>query len=309
MNFRDLEYLVAVARLSHFGKAAEACNVSQSALSLQLQKLEREVGVQLLERTNRRVVVTEAGKEVVRRARELLLGKQELMDAARLFEGSLPDSVRIGAIPTIAPFLFSELYADLKKKFPATTPRFDEEVTERLEKAIGSGEIDVGILATPITDTLLDEIALFDEPFLLAVPSKHRLTKKTSPITPEDLTSDQLLLLKDTHCLKDQVIQFCATHRVVSGSHQSAASSISTLLALVRSNLGISLIPRMATGKFTNLTGISCLPVTPPPSRRIRIVFRKTSQVGRRLAEALRQCQSLGDSSHSETGAANVTKM
>lgn len=309
MNFRDLEYLVAVARLSHFGKAAEACKVSQSALSLQLQKLEREVGAQLLERTNRRVVVTEAGKEVVKRAQELLLGKQELMDAARLFEGSLPDSVRIGAIPTIAPFLFSELYADLKKKFPATTPRFDEEVTERLEKAIGSGEIDVGILATPITDTLLDEITLFDEPFLLAVPAKHRLTKKTSPITPEDLTSDQLLLLKDTHCLKDQVIQFCATHRVASGSHQSAASSISTLLALVRSNLGISLIPRMATGKLTNLTGISCLPVTPPPSRRIRIVFRKTSQVGRRLAEALRQCQSLGDSSDLETGAANVTKM
>lgn len=307
MNFRDLEYLVAVARLSHLGKAAEACNVSQSALSLQLQKLEREVGVQLLERTNRRVVVTEAGKEVVKRARELLLGKQELMDAARLFEGSLPDSVRIGAIPTIAPFLFSDLYADLKKKFPATTPRFDEEVTERLEKAIGSGEIDVGILATPITDTLLDEITLFDEPFLLAVPSKHRLTKKTSPITPEDLTSDQLLLLKDTHCLKDQVIQFCTTHRVASlGSHQSAASSISTLLALVRSNLGISLIPRMATGKFTNLTGISCLPVTPPPSRRIRIVFRKTSQVGRRLAEALRQCQSLGDSSDLKTGASEV---
>ena len=184
MNFRDLEYLVAVARLSHFGKAAEACNVSQSALSLQLQKLEREVGVQLLERTNRRVVVTEAGKEVVKRAQELLLGKQELMDAARLFEGSLPDSVRIGAIPTIAPFLFSELYADLKKKFPATTPRFDEEVTERLEKAIGSGEIDVGILATPITDTLLDEITLFDEPFLLAVPSKHRLTKKNKSHHP-----------------------------------------------------------------------------------------------------------------------------
>jgi len=288
MNFRDLEYLVAVARLAHFGKAAEACHVSQSALSLQLQKLEREMGVQLLERTSRQVVVTETGWEVVRRAREILQGKQDLLDAARHFEGGLPEKVRIGAIPTIAPFLFGALQAAFQTRYPETTPVFDEEVTERLIPAVVSGELEAGILATPLSDTLLDELIMFEEPFLLALPRKHRLAKRDQ-VTPKEFESDPLLLLKDTHCLREQVVDFCTTHHV-NGSRQSAAASISTLLALIRSNGGITLLPCMATGKGAPLTGIRCIPISPAPTRRIRVIFRKTSKVGRRLSEAMKQC-------------------
>ena len=288
MNFRDLEYLVAVARLSHFGKAAEECHVSQSALSLQLQKLEKEVGVQLLERTNRRVVVTEAGKEVVRRAQELLQGRRELMDAAKLFDGGLPEEVRIGAIPTIAPFLFADLQEAFRKQHPNTSLLFDEEVTERLIPAVANGQLEVGILATPVEDTLLDEISLYEEPFLLAVPTRHPLAKKDH-VSPNDLSSDSLLLLKDTHCLREQILGFCSAHRI-KGQHQSAASSITTLLALVKSNVGITLIPQMAMGSSAKIPGVRCLPIEPPPTRRLRVIYRKTSQVGRRLAEAVKGC-------------------
>lgn len=290
MNFRDLEYLVAVARLSHFGRAAESCAVSQSALSLQLQKLEREVGAQLLERTNRRVVVTEAGKEVVRRAQELLQGRRELLETARFFAAGLPPTVRIGAIPTIAPYLFADLQHELRQRFPATTPLFDEEVTARLVAAVAGGELDVGILATPVEDSLLEEVALFEEPFLLAVSARHPLAKRRN-VTPRDLRSDCLLLLKDTHCLREQVIDFCSTHRL-KGSRPSAAASIATLFALVRSGGGITLVPQMAAGEPAAVSGVRCLPILPPPSRQIRVIARKTSRVGKRLAEAIHQCVS-----------------
>ena len=285
MNFRDLEYLVTVARLEHFGKAAQACHVSQSALSLQLQKLEREIGVQLIERTNRRVVVTHAGKEAVRQASALLIGKQELLDNARLLDGHLPPQVRVGAIPTIAPYLFGSLRTLMGRSFSKTSCLFDEEVTERLVAKIANGELEAGILATPVEDTLLEELPLFDEPFLLAVPTRHRLAKKPL-ITPNDLTDEALLLLKDTHCLKEQIEGFCITQKI-SAQRQSTAASITTLLALVRAHGGITLIPKMAIDPKQRLTGIRTLSINPPPNRRIRVVFRKTSRVGRKLAEAI----------------------
>lgn len=288
MTFRDLEYLVAVARLAHFGRAAEQCHVSQSALSLQLQKLEREIGAQLFERTNRRVVITEAGKEVVRRAQDLLQGRRGLLDAARHFSGGLPATVTIGAIPTIAPYVFPDLQAAFRRRFPATTLRFDEEVTAGLVVAVANGELDAGILATPLEDTLLEEIELFEEPFLLAVSTQHPLAKKRG-VSPKDLTAERLLLLKHTHCLREQVIGFCSAHRVA-GNQQSAAASIGTLLALVRSNNGVTLIPQMAAATVSKLPGIRCLPVVLPPTRLVRVIFRKTSQVGRRVAEAVRMC-------------------
>ncbi len=291
MNFRDLEYLVAVASHSHFGKAAEACGVSQSALSLQIQKLEREVGVQLIERTNRRVVVTEAGTEVVERARELLQGRRELLDTARLVKEGLPDKVRIGAIPTIAPYLFGSLYQALVGQFPGTEILLEEEVTGRLEPGIATGKFEVGILATPIQDTLLDEYELFEEPFLLAVPSTHSLAEK-GEVQPQDIAAEKLLLLKDTHCLRDQTLGFCLAHHI-QGKTQSAASSIQTILTLVRSGAGVSVVPRMAIGESMELEGIRCIPIQPTPTRKVRVVFRKTSRVGLRLAELIREIPEL----------------
>jgi len=290
MTFRDIEYLVAVARLSHFGKAAEECHVSQSALSLQLQKLERELGAQLLERTSRSVVVTETGREVVRRAQELLRGRQELVDAAKHFSGGFPETVRIGAIPTIAPYLFGDLQREFRRRFPDTTLLFDEQVTPSLAPAVVNGQLDAGILATPEEDSLLDEAVLFDESFLLAVPTRHPLAKQ-EVVEPKDLETERLLLLKDTHCLREQVIGFCAANRV-NAERSSAAASLVTLLALVKSGGGLTLIPEMATGNGSNLMGVRCVPISPAPARRVRVIFRKTSEVGRRLAEAVRSCLS-----------------
>ncbi len=139
-----------------------------------------------------------------------------------------------------------------------------------------------------MNDSLLEELELFEEPFFLAVPTRHRLARQNKVEVP-DLGTDQLLLLKDTHCLKEQVVGFCTAHRV-DGNQQSAASSIATLLALVRSHGGITFLPQMAIEHPNKPTGIRCLPVTPSPTRKIRLVFRKTSHVGRRLAEALQLC-------------------
>ena len=286
MNFRDLEYLVAVARLSHFGRAAEQCNVSQSALSIQLQKLEGEMGVQLLERTSRSVVVTQIGKEVVRRAQELLQQKQEMIDTACNPDGSLPALARIGAIPTIAPYMLGEIQIAFRKSYPATTLNFDELVTERLTLAIVRGELDVGILATPVKDTLLGEIKLLEESFHLAVPARHSLSKNKT-ISPEQISADErLLLLKDSHCLREQVIGFCSNHRVP-GIRQSVATSIETLLSFVRAGVGITLIPEMAIPSNGKLPGVRFLPVSPPPLRCIRVIFRKTSQTGQLLAKSI----------------------
>lgn len=285
MNFRDLEYLVAVANFSHFGKAAEHCHVSQSALSLQLQKLEREVGTQLLERTSRSVVVTAAGMEAVMRAREMLQQKQELIDAARHFGGEFPETARIGAIPTIAPYFLVRLQREFNQTHSETILHFNELVTQDLTAAVVHGELEAGIFATPITDTLLDEIGLFEEPFLLAVPSRHPLAKRNK-VQPADINTASLLLLKDTHCLREQVVGFCSAHGV--GERRlTVASSIETLLAFVRAGTGITLVPKMAMDTIKRMPGIRCLPIEPTPSRKLRVVYRKTSQIGRRLAEAI----------------------
>lgn len=286
MNFRDLQYLVAVAELAHFGKAAQRCHVSQSALSLQLQKLERDIGVQLFERTSRSVVVTEAGRETVIRARELLQQRQELIDAARHFEGSLPPDLRLGAIPTIAPYLFEELSRKLKRAHPETQVHFDERVTEELTKAVAQGQLDAGILATPVTDTLLAEQDLFEEDFLLAVPARHSLAQRSRFVRPERISDEPLLLLKDTHCLREQVLGFCTAQRV-SGQRQSVASSINTLLSLVRAGAGVTLVPAMAVQATKSKQGLGFVPIKPAPSRRIRLIYRKTSRVGRQIADVV----------------------
>jgi LysR family hydrogen peroxide-inducible transcriptional activator len=286
MNFRDLEYLVAVVRLTHFGKAAEECHVSQSALSLQLQKLEQEIGVQLLERTSRSVVVTEAGMEAARRAQQLLQGRRDLIDSVRPWSGGLPMKVRVGAIPTIAPFQFTRLQTEFHARHPDTTLQFDEDVTELLVPAVASGQVDAGLIATPPGDSLLDEVDLFEEPFLLAAPSGHPLAGGRS-ISPDEIAPHRLLQLKNTHCLQEQVMDFCSNHRV-SPTHLPTASSIATLLALVQAGVGLTLIPRMAVGSAELLSGICCLPISPAPTRKVRVIFRKTSTVGRRLAEAIR---------------------
>lgn len=286
MNFRDLEYLVAVAELGHFGQAAARCHASQSALSLQLQKLEAELGVQLVERTNRRVIVTPAGHALVERARAILRARQEMLDDASLQAGDMPEEVSLGLIPTIAPYQISAVLRAMTTAYPRMTVRLVEDVTESLVQATARGSVDAAIIATAVDDTLLQEAPLGDDELLLAVSRTHPLAGK-GRVVPKDIDRETLLLLKDGHCLSDQAAGFCAAHRAKT-NRVSIASSFETLKALVRAGRGVTFIPRMALQGRGTEKGLAFIPMTPAPVRTIRIITRKTSRLGPWLVKALK---------------------
>ncbi len=287
MNFRDLEYLVAVADLGHFGHAAAHCHASQSALSLQLQKLEADLGVQLIERTHRRVVVSPTGRALVERARGILRAKQEMLDDAALESGQMPAEITLGMIPTIAPYQIGPVLKAMKQAYPRTTVRLVEDITQVLVQGTANGELDAAIIATSVTDTLLEETKLGRDELLLAVARSHPLAK-LSQVEPKQLQKETILLLKDGHCLSDQAVSFCHARRV--GAAQiSIATSIDTLKALIRAGMGVTLIPRMAVEASLPDKSLVFLPLKPVPSRTIRVITRKTSRLGAMLAEALQQ--------------------
>lgn len=287
MTFRDLEYIVAVAEHGHFGRAAAHCHASQSALSLQLQKLEAELGVQLIERTSRRVVVTATGQAFVERARHILRCRQELLDGAALEPGRMPSEVTLGMIPTIAPYLSGRVLAAMKKAHPHTRVRVVEDVTANLVQAVSRGEQDAAIIATPVEDTLLEETLLQEDEMLLALAASHPLAKKKLP-TPHDFAEEPLLLLKDGHCLRDQALSFCVSKGGPTAQH-SIAASIETLKALIRAGQGVTLIPKMAIDGCPKDELLRYVRLRPAPSRQIRVISRKTARVGQVLAEALRR--------------------
>ncbi len=286
MTFRDLEYLVAVADHGHFGRAAESCHATQSTLSLQLQKLEAELGVQLVERTNRRVVVTPTGQLLVERARQILRSRQELLDDAAIESGQMPREITLGMIPTIAPYLLHRVLPAMRREHPGTRVRIMEDVTTALERGVAQGELDAAIIATPVTDTLLEDAALMEDELLLAVPESHEWALRRRRLNPAAMEGDRLLLLKDGHCLKDQVLGYCSAQGAVSG-HESVAASIATLMELIRQGEGVTLVPRMAVDSMGAAPGVAFLKLDPTPSRTVRLITRKTSRLGRFLTATL----------------------
>ncbi len=286
MNFRDLEYLVAVADLGHFGQAAAQCRVSQSALSLQLQKLEAELGVQLIERTSRRVVVAPAGRGLVERARGILLSKQELLDDAALEVGQMPATITLGMIPTIAPYQIGAVLRGMKQRYPRTSLRFVEDITRNLVQSTARGELDAAIIATGTDDSLIADTRLSHDELLLAVARTHRLAKQAH-VEPKQLQDETMLLLKDGHCLSEQAIGFCTARRA-GAALISMAASIDTLKAMIRAGMGVTLIPRMAIEAAPPDKSLVFLPLKPAPSRTIRLITRKTSRLGPLLHAALK---------------------
>lgn len=286
MNFRDLEYLSAVADHLHFGQAAAACHVSQSTLSLQLQKLEAGLGVQLIERTNRRVVFTAAGLAFVSRAKDILRARQEMLDEAEIEAGQMPAEITLGLIPTIAPYRLGAVLTAMKKASPETVVRVVEDVTGELEKGVATGRLDAAIIATDCGDALIEATWLMDDELLLAVPAGHALAARKRRMDPGLISGDRLLLLKDGHCLRDQALDFCTAH---GGGRQqdSVATSIETLLALIRHGGGVTLIPKMMFEHQPSTEGVAFVRLNPPPLRHIRLITRKTSRLGHRLARVL----------------------
>jgi LysR family hydrogen peroxide-inducible transcriptional activator len=277
MNLRDLRYLVALADAKHFGKAAAACHVSQPTLSAQIKKLEGYLGVALIERQPRRVVLTEIGHELVERARRVLREADEIIHLARDFRDPLSGNLAVALIPTAGPYLLPLIAKKLRKQLPTLHLMLHEYQTAILIDKLRKGEIDVGILALPITADGIDSRELYREDFVVALPPQHKLAKKIG-IKLSDLAGEQLLLLEDGHCLRDQALEVC--HRIdVSENQDYRATSLETLRQMVAAGWGVTLLPKLATsGPFASGQAviIKALP-QPAPHRVIGAVWRKSS--------------------------------
>ncbi len=277
MNLRDLSYLVSVAEHRHFGRAAEACFVSQPTLSTQIKKLEAELGVQLIERYPRRVLLTPAGEQVVERAQVILGEADTIRSIARRARDPEAGSVRIGLIPTLAPYLLPHIVPELHSRFPKLELLLVEEKTEDLLRRIGEGAIDVAILALPVPSERLHVEDLFDEPFVLAVPRGHPL-ESGDPVDPSVLAGQDVLLLQEGHCLRDQALEVC---KIVGASERGGfrATSLETLRQMVAAGVGITLLPELSVRPpVPPSPAVAIVPFADPvPDRRIAMLWRPTS--------------------------------
>jgi LysR family hydrogen peroxide-inducible transcriptional activator len=277
LKLKDLRYLVAVADTRHFGQAAARCFVSQPTLSAQLKKLEDYLGVQLVERHPRRIALTEAGSQVVARARRIIEASDEIVALAELQRDPLAGRLRMALLPTIGPYLLPLVAARIRRKLPRIELLLYEYQTGPMLDHLQAGDIDLGILALPVPADGLVERALFDEPFVVAVPEQHALASRKS-LKATDLNGETLLLLEDGHCLRDQALDVCA-RALLHEKQDFRATSLETLRQMVASGGGITLLPLLASsGAYGNARGVVTLPFAKPvPVRHIGALWRKTS--------------------------------
>ena len=280
MNLRDLHYLVSLAEHRHFGRAAEASFVSQPTLSTQIKKLEDELGVALVERTPRKVLLTETGQEIARRARGVLAEIDEIRAIAQRTRDPESGKLRLGIFPTLGPYLLPHLVPLVREHFPRLELLLFEEKTEHVIRMLREGALDVGVLALPLHEDSLHSEFLFEEPFVLAVPEAHPLARKKGRLKLGDLHDENLLLLEDGHCLRDQALEVCQ----LAGAGEKTgfrATSLETLRQMVAANVGITLLPTLAIQPPMARTGNVHLIefASPAPSRRIALVWRRSSSM------------------------------
>ncbi len=291
MNLRDLHYLVALSDQRHFGRAAEACFVSQPTLSTQIRKIEGELGVRLVERTPRRILMTEVGVEIVRRARDILNEVEQIRNIARNTHDPESGTVRLGIFPTLGPYLLPHVVPAVRQRFPKLELLLSEDKTDNLLQQMREGKLDTAILALPIHEESLHCEFLFEEPFVLAVAAEHPLATRQH-LQVCDLKNQSLLLLEDGHCLRDQALEVC--HK--SGANERAgfrATSLETLRQMVAANVGITLLPLLAVRPpITQPENLRLIEFeSHPPSRRVAMIWRKSSALDPfllRLAENFR---------------------
>ena len=286
MEMHQLRYMVAVARTGNFSRAAEQCRVAQPSLSQQIMKLEEELGERLFDRMRRETKLTPAGEAFLRRAVRILeevdAAKREATDARALLHGV----VTIGVLPTIAPYLLPKLLSAFTGKFPSVEIVIHEDTTARLLKQLHAYEIDLALASQPIQDERLEIRELFSEELLLALPPGHPLVSRRT-IAVEDLESERLIVMQAGHCLGDQVLRFC-DRRDLHPRISFRSAQLETIQALVRSGLGISLIPAMAVK-----AGLADAPVyrslkAPRPDRRIIALWPRQRPPGRAAGELLK---------------------
>jgi LysR family transcriptional regulator, hydrogen peroxide-inducible genes activator len=292
VSLRQLRYLESLAETRHFGHAAQACTVSQPALSMQIKELEDELSVSLVERRKTGIELTEQGEEIARRARSILASVRDLMDYAQHQEGVLSGVLKLGAIPSIAPYLLPAALPELQRRFPALSLQLRETVTSNLVHELVTGALDLILVALPIDNPEVDTFQLFDDRFILAIKATKR-NRRLRHANAEMLAHDRLLLLEEGHCLRDQALSYC--HMVTPEARESfGASSLATIVQMVANGYGITLLPEMAIASEVHSGGdISLLRFrAPEPKREIGLAWRKTSPRKRdfiQFAELLRE--------------------
>jgi LysR family hydrogen peroxide-inducible transcriptional activator len=280
MNLRDLRYLVALADHKHFGRAAEASFVSQPTLSTQLKKFEDELGVALIERNPRNVMLTDVGEAVVARARTMLREADEIRAIARRSKDPESGQVKLGIFPTLGPYLLPHIVPGIVARYPKLQLILVEEKTEVILKKLHAGELDCAVLALPLPEDGLHVEYLFEEDFILAVPKQHPLAREKR-MKLGHLNKESLLLLDDGHCLRDQALEVCH-HAGASERAGFRATSLETLRHMVAANVGMTLMPALAVHEpAPQSAGIKLIPFAEPaPHRRIAMVWRRTSALG-----------------------------
>lgn len=287
---------MAVAEHRHFGRAAEACFVSQPTLSTQLKKLEETLGVVLFERSNRRVMLTPEGEQVVQQTQRILVELNALTALSEQLRDPMGGDLRIGIIPTIAPYLLPKVLAPLREAFPNLQIQLTEGQTANITRMLKHGDLDATLLALPLGEDNMEEVALLDEDFVFAVPANHPKAH-LSEVDPSDLEGEEVLLLEDGHCFRDQALEVCQAHRGIESKSYSA-TSLETLRQLVAAGVGVTLIPQLAVPDEVKASdGLRYIPFTANgqdrPMRTLGLCWRASSTRGELLqdvATLLKEC-------------------
>jgi LysR family transcriptional regulator, hydrogen peroxide-inducible genes activator len=281
-TLRQLRYFDALAGHSHFGRAAAACGISQPALSMQIKELEAALGAVLIERGARQVRLTKFGEEAALRVRDILRSVDELGDFARASRDRLAGRLRIGMIPTIAPYLLPTVIETLGRTHPELDIHVREALTSKLIQELAEGRLDAAIVALPVSEPSLTEVALFAEDFLLVRPDEDA----GAPVpSRETLREMRLLLLEEGHCFRDQALSFCNMQSSLPRETLDA-SSLSTLIQMVSAGMGVTLIPEMAVAVETRSASVSVARFKDPqPARTIGMVWRKTNPLAGQLLQ------------------------
>ena len=282
LTLKQLRYFEALARTRHFGQAAEASAVSQPALSVQIRELEQTLGAPLFDRSARQVRLTAFGEEIAERVGAILRSVDELSDFARAAQGSMVGRLRIGVIPTIAPYLLPQIIGQLQTAHQGLDIRVRETLTPRLIRELAEGRLDTAIVALPVSEPSFTELPLFSEDFVLVRPAAD--TGKPVP-SADSLREMRLLLLEEGHCFRDQALSFCnmgasAPRELLDGS------SLSTLVQMVGAGIGVTLIPEMAVGVETRSADVALARFAHPrPSRSIGMIWRRSNPMAEQLMQ------------------------
>lgn len=276
ISLKQLRYFDALARLGHFGRAADHCAVTQPALSMQIQDLEQELGLKLVERRRGGIRLTGPGREIARRAAQILAGIRDLKDHAQHLAEGLSGTLQLGVIPSVAPYLLPRFLPKLRETYPRLDVRIRETQTAQLTRELLEGELDLLIVALPVEQPDIETIRLFEDRFLLALPASRRIDSRVRA-TPDILKGDRLLLLEEGHCLRDQALTFCDL-RQVETIDTFGASSLTTLVQMVSNGLGLTLLPEICLDVEAERAALNIMRFAEPePSRTLGLAWRATS--------------------------------